>query len=192
MERNIIQKSLFCVAFFKFSHKKGSFIIKNKLKKRFLIVLVVVSVFTCFICMLQNYKSILRENGYENLYRNKEYETDKIVRVYSAEDGQIVQIIKTQGFHDGMEIAVIIGEEEITKVLILKHDETQKYGGYVTQLWFLQRFNLPINKKLELVKLTKEKENEVIAITGATLTSEAVVQSVNECINNYRRMSDEK
>jgi len=118
------------------------------------------------------------------------YEVGDIVRVY-IKDQQMIQIVDTTAYHDHLIYAVTIESGEIRDVTIISHQETEDYGDYIETDWFVDRLLLKCNELLEVVKLSKKAPNQVVAITGATITSQALVNGINECIENYRRYLDE-
>jgi len=118
------------------------------------------------------------------------YEVGDIVRVY-IKDQHMIQIVDTTAYHDHLIYTVTIESGEISDVTIISHQETEDYGDYIETDWFIDRLLLKCNEPLEVVKLSKKAPNQVVAITGATITSQAVVNGINECIENYRRYLDE-
>lgn len=128
--------------------------------------------------------------------RLNKYEDDSIIRVYKVskeadEKYHIVQIVRSKGYKDYIKFMVTIDNDskKISDIHIIEHNETHDYGGYVTKDWFLKRFiNKPINQSLKIAKIVSENPWEVTAITGATITSEAVVKGVNLCIENIKTM----
>lgn len=139
-------------------------------------------------CSKDRYLEKLGSNNYENLSRLEEYETKKIVRVYQSKAGNIVQLVRISGYKENMEFIFEIDGDSVSNVVLLDENETENYGGYVTEEWFLKRLYLPIKNEIEVVKMAKEKENQVVAITGATITSERAVKGLNLCIENFRRI----
>jgi len=123
-------------------------------------------------------------DSYDEQYQNREssYETDEIYRCYNLEDQQYYFITKTTGYDEDMLIGVLMKSEAILSVDILYENESDKYGEYVTEDWFLERFVMDLTDKLELVKMKKNNDNEVVAITGATMSSQGVLDAVNKCI----------
>ncbi|WP_461204700.1 FMN-binding protein [Clostridium sp. DL1XJH146] len=159
------------------------------MKSKLIPVLLCIFVFAlCAItgCSQDEYLEKLNSSGYEKLTRLKEYETDEIVRVYENEEGNIVQVVRALGYEDDIEMLFEIDGKDVRNVVILEENETEDYGGYVREEWFLKRFYLPIENEIELVIMAKKEENQVVAITGATITSDAVVYGLNLCIENYR------
>lgn len=110
-----------------------------------------------------------------------ELETDTIYRCYK-EDQNYYFITSTYGYEEDMLIGVSVSSTRIEKISILYENESEDYGEYVIESWFLDRFIMPTPTNIKLVKRKKSHENEVIAITGATITSQAVVDGVNKCI----------
>jgi Na+-translocating ferredoxin:NAD+ oxidoreductase RnfG subunit len=122
--------------------------------------------------------------------RIKSYEAGEIVRVY-IDDQKMIQIVDTTAYHEHMIFTVVIEAGQIVDVSVISHNETVGYGDYIEKDWFQERLLLATDKPLEVVKLSKEKSNEVVAITGATITSRKMVEGVNDCIDNYWRYLDE-
>lgn len=157
--------------------------------------------FTCFLaaCSCQetvpDYILGLTADG-ESIERMEEYEGDGIAAVYAVgtkgkSPRMVAQESYVPGFNDTIKVLVLIDiPTGLTEgVHILEHHETENYGGYVTEEWFLQRFvGKDAGTKLELVKMAAESKEDIVAITGATYTSQAVVDAVNMCLINYRKI----
>jgi uncharacterized protein with FMN-binding domain len=133
--------------------------------------------------------SFFQKDGYkayadESANRLKEYEAGEVIRFYVSENS-VTQIVHTKGYHENLIFKVTISNDQISHFEILSQEETEDYGGYITKAWFAKRLLLSCDEHLEIVKLAKEKANEVVAVTGATISSTAVVVGVNTCIDNY-------
>ncbi len=87
-----------------------------------------------------------------------------------------------EGYEDWILLDVVIAEQEVIEVEVVYSKESDGYGSYVEEEWFLSRTLLSTDPALELVKYRKELSNEVVAITGATMTSQGVVDAINACI----------
>ncbi len=131
----------------------------------------------------------------ETASRLKKFEEQDILRVYLVKSEgtpqKIIQKISTNGFVDTITMMVTIDfdTERIESVEILKHTETEDYGGYVIEDWFLNRFKgNEASQTLTLVKMFKKKTNEIVTITGASKTSAAVVNGVNLSLQNFLRI----
>ncbi len=114
-------------------------------------------------------------------------EKDKnIVEVFKAKDssgtkGYVVKAISS-GF--GGEIEVVTGfdlEGKITGMRMGTNSETPGLGDNAKKPFFYEQFKgLDVNKPLGVSKV-EAKDNDILAISGATITSRAVVKGVNSC-----------
>ncbi len=133
----------------------------------------------------------------EKAQRLGQYEGDHIVAVYLAEAGsnrRLVQIATSQGFKGPMQFQVDIDlkAKVISRVQVLSQQETEDYGGYVTEDWFLERFvGKSADSRLRLAKMAAKTPEEVVAITGATVTSRGALDAVNKCLDNYLKLERE-
>lgn len=143
-------------------------------------------------------------NTYGNSKVIKEFEIDKDLKsnncyvekaIMIKNNGTklLCQFVKVKAFHDGMYlmISIDIETDTIHEVSIIEHYETEDYGGYVSDKWFLDRFkDKDVMIPLESVVMINKKDNQIVAITGATITSQAVVNSVNLCMKNYNKLKE--
>jgi len=96
------------------------------------------------------------------------------------------------GYRSAIDLFVLIDGEknELLGIRVLQHDETPLYGGdSLTKEWFLDRFN---NKSagayLNRVVLEPSRPNDIIQITCATVSSQAVINGVNAAMGTYREL----
>jgi len=115
--------------------------------------------------------------------RNEDLEGGDVLRSYVLNNGEKLFLVQAQGYEEDLLLSVHMDNESIIKVNVLYENESEDYGEYVTSDWFLERFEMKIPSEIKLVKRKKSNDNEVIAITGATNTSQAVVGAINKCIN---------
>ncbi len=135
----------------------------------------------------------------ESIKRLDRFESQSITAVYiirsdGEEKKSIIQEAGAEGFKDIIRVLTLIDAQTglIEKVEVLEHHETEDYGGYVTEEWFLDRFTGKNAKNgLKLVKRAAKRQEDIAAITGATYTSQAVIDAVNLCLENYRKISEE-
>ncbi|MBA3065942.1 FMN-binding protein [bacterium] len=96
------------------------------------------------------------------------------------------------GFQD--EIKAVIGVdknmEEIKGIIILKCLETPGLGGEVTKDKFLKQF-LVKNSPFTVVKTAPREKYDIQAVTGATISSRAVVKMINERLARMRAVIKE-
>ena len=68
-------------------------------------------------------------------------------------------------------------DKHITGISIGKHNETAGLGANATKPSFKDKFRGKLHP--ELVKIPSNDNQEIVAITGATITSQAVTDGVN-------------
>ncbi|SDK16373.1 FMN-binding protein [Natronincola ferrireducens] len=107
----------------------------------------------------------------------------------------ILQWVEKEGFNGKIQLLVTVDVEEdrVLKVEVLDHQETDSYGGYITEDWFLDRF-IGKDPQYQLVaaKVTAKNPEDISIVTGATITSEAVINAVNDAMENYLRIKKEE
>ena len=146
---------------------------------------------TAPVIAVQEAEKLLR--GYEEVYPGADdYVPDGDTpegqpgsRTLAMKDGQaagVVYLVEPKGY--GGEISMLVGFDipgaKITGIKILSQGETPGLGGNCTQPWFAERFaGKTAQRELGVVKTETAAEDEVQAITAATITSRAVAAGVN-------------
>ena len=87
------------------------------------------------------------------------------------------------------EIEAVVGFDAVSRRLtgvdFIKQNETPGLGGRITEMWFREQFKGKTGPFIRVPEGTgSDSETEFDAITGATLTSKAVQQILNETIEN--------
>ena len=90
------------------------------------------------------------------------------------------------GFQDKIEL-VIAADKDFEKIAgfdVLASNETPGFGDQIKDAYFRDQFKEAPLQQLQLVKTGEPKkiDSEIVAITGATISSEAVVQIINNSI----------
>lgn len=110
-------------------------------------------------------------------------------RAYKV-DGQIKTFVSScVGYNGPIDLLVAFDgdKDELLGVHILEHEETDRYAEYIEEDWFLSRFkNIMIKKYLNLVVLDKEEAEDIVQVTGATVSSQAMINAVNAAIGAYQ------
>lgn len=98
------------------------------------------------------------------------------------------------GFQDKIELVVAVdrGFEKIVGFDVLASSETPGFGDKIKQPDFQKQFKGKTADKLELIKSGEAKDNKILAITGATISSESVVKIINHYISNVREEMQRK
>lgn len=142
------------------------------------------------------YNYIRQKSGNSLIIRARKYENEYIEKAYQIFNlrGKVVelaQLVEIQGYKNPIKILVYmdVEEQKIKEIKILEEHETKDYGGYVKEEWFADRFKDKSSKEeLRLVKVIAKDSNEIVAITGATITSSSVVTGVNMAIKNFNEI----
>jgi len=119
-------------------------------------------------------------------------------KVVSAE-GKIVGWAFTcegSGFADKIKLVLTVDDrfEKLRGYGVLSSNETPGFGDKIKEPYYRQQFNGAPVTELELVKLgdPDDKDSEIVAITGATVSSEAVVTTVNMYLGQIKNHMQEK
>ncbi|WP_099187579.1 RnfABCDGE type electron transport complex subunit G [Tepidibacter mesophilus] len=121
----------------------------------------------------------------------EEVESAMVKEIYQGLDGSEVvgYTIKTapKGYAGEVEVMVGIGADgTIQGISIGNHAETPGLGAKAADEPFKSQYNgKSVDKNIEVIKTPGPKENEIVAIAGATITSKAVTDGVNEAIRIY-------
>lgn len=119
----------------------------------------------------------------ENFERVEEKEDENILRVYDLGEQTYSVVTKVMGFEGMIFIDVRLEDQAIHEVKIIHENESEGYGHYIVESWFLERFQISGYEELKLTKYFKEQEDEVVAVTGATISSQAVLDAVNNTLD---------
>lgn len=91
------------------------------------------------------------------------------------------------GFQGNIKIMVGLNADflKLKAIKILEQSETPGLGNRIQEPAFEGQFmNLEIKPKIEYIKYRKpEKPNQIQAITGATISSDAVVKNINNAVS---------
>lgn len=132
---------------------------------------------------------ILKEADEFKLLEDKA--NDKILEVNAGyKNGELIGYalkVSPKGYGGTVEIMVGISTKgSIGGIKILSHSETPGLGAKASEPDFSDLFTgKSIDKKLEVVKGKASNDNEIDAITGATITSRAVTNGVNDAVDFY-------
>lgn len=128
-------------------------------------------------------------NKFEEI--KEDFNAPLVREVYKGlKDGQVVgYTIKTAPSGYGGEVEVMVGistEGNITAVSIGNHTETPGLGAIAKDDSFNDQYDgKSVSKNLEVIKNGTPQDNQIVAISGATITSDAVTTGVNAAIELY-------
>lgn len=118
----------------------------------------------------------------------------KTYSVYKASypDGTLagwVAKAKGQGYGDKIELLVGLNPDasQLTGLFILDQKETPGLGNKIIEPdWRGQFVQKPTDKNLQVVKTGAKSENEINAITGATISSKSTTTIINTTVANIK------
>lgn len=113
-----------------------------------------------------------------------------VLEVTEGKDGSEIKgytiKVAPKGYAGAIEMTVGISTEgKVTGIKILNHSETPGLGAVATEPSFYGQYKDKKATQLEVVKGQASADNQISAITGATITSRAVTNGVNEAIKFY-------
>lgn len=116
--------------------------------------------------------------------------SDKVLSVTEGKDGSELKgytiKVAPKGYGGAIEMMVgITTDGKVSGIKILSHSETPGLGANAETPQFSGQYKDKPAKELEVVKGTASADNQIAAITGATITSRAVTKGVNEAIEFY-------
>lgn len=110
----------------------------------------------------------------------------EIAEVLEAKDeqgnvaGYVMNLLAKEGY--GGDIAIVAGVQKdgkLTGISVLSHSETAGLGAKCTEESFTSQFDGLQGPVISYSKTGKSSENEFDAISGATITSSAVMKGIN-------------
>lgn len=124
----------------------------------------------------------------------------KEIRVYKANDANGFHrgwVVPATGLGFADRIDILVGTDAnvttITGMYVLGQKETPGLGNKIVEDEFRGRFKgKPAATALTVVKSTPQADNQVLAVTGATVSSESVVSILNAALANVRQAVAEK
>lgn len=136
-------------------------------------------------------------SGSETVTQNKDLAAETFIkenfpaikRVYEIDGKPAAFVTETIGYKGKIMILSVLDPDKgvLMGVKVLSHEDTPEYADHIKKKWFLKRFeNLPVAHYLKLVILEKEKPEEIIQVTGATVTSQGVLNGVNAAIGGWQ------
>lgn len=146
----------------------------------------------------QNQQEALRKAIFQVLPEIESFETVvkdemKIYKGFSA-SGELVGyafVGEGPGYQGTIRIMIGVGPriEQTLGIQILESVETPGLGQKINSSFFRDQFHqLDVTPSIELVKKEPTESNEVEAITGATISSQSVVDIVNRTVGKVQRL----
>jgi len=125
--------------------------------------------------------------SHEALTKERAGKFPAVVKVF-RQDELYAFIVKPVGYNGPVTLALVIDGDTGTSMglRIIDHAETRHYVRDMDSPWFVGRFQgKSALEYLTPVKVKAGSEREIVAITGATVTTEAIVNGVNSAFGVY-------
>lgn len=106
--------------------------------------------------------------------------------------GYVFQVCEANGY--GGDITFMVGiqmDQTVNGISILSINETAGLGMNATKPAFSDQFKDKQVEQFEYTKTGSTKENEIDAISGATVTTKAMVNGTNACISAFKHVVKE-
>ncbi|MBN1942065.1 MAG: FMN-binding protein [Phycisphaerae bacterium] len=114
-----------------------------------------------------------------------------VLKVYNTEGEHVGWVIPATGMGYSDAIKALLGLDaqarSITGIYILDQKETPGLGSKITTDWNRQYVGKTILPPLTVVKTTPTKENEIKAISGATISSNSLTDIVNRAAEAFAK-----
>jgi electron transport complex protein RnfG len=116
-----------------------------------------------------------------------------VYKALSADGGCIgwAFVAEGSGFADKIEVVIAVDEgfKELAGFDVLASNETPGFGDQIKLNYYRDQFNNAPAMKLELSKTgdAQKIDSEIVAITGATVSSQAVVDILNNYIGQVKK-----
>lgn len=131
--------------------------------------------------------NVLPDATFTEIPIEKPQEYEKLMNVFEAKDGSgtlsgyAFKLGTKEGYSDVIELIVGIDlKGNITGIDVIKQNETPGLGAKADDENFKSQYIGKRADVLEVIKSGSVNEQEIVAISGATITSKAVTYAVNE------------
>lgn len=115
----------------------------------------------------------------------------KVFEIKNGDKNDYAFTVAPVGFRGHIDTIVVIdgAQNQVRDIKIIDHEETLIYAESLTEDWFLDRFRgKSIKEYLQRAILETNKPNEIIQITAATISTQAVINGVNSAIGAYHEL----
>jgi len=106
-----------------------------------------------------------------------------------TESGLYGFIVRPIAYNGPVTLALVIDGESGRSLgmRILRHEETEHYVRDMEREWFTGRFlDKSVSDYLQVVRVEARSERDIVSITGATITTEGIVNGVNAAFGMFR------
>lgn len=135
-------------------------------------------------------QDISRKMVLPEVYEFKEYQAIEGCYIGYDTSGEIIGytfITKSSGYSGDISVMTGIEKSGMVKgVVVLSQSETPGLGANIQKDEFLNKYKgKKVKDRISVVKKSVPKDNEVEAVTGATISSKAATKAVNDALYRY-------
>ena len=133
--------------------------------------------------LLEESSALLAERGYDGCLIN---DVLAVTDASGSVEGYVIAATSPSGYGGDVQIAIGIKDGIITGFDVVSNSETAGLGSKCTNDEFTSQFDGKSAIELEYTKTGAAEPNQIDAISGATITTNAVTQAVNSAIVFYQ------
>lgn len=133
--------------------------------------------------LLEKAPEVLASAGFDGCFIN---DVLAVTNAQGSVEGYVIASTSPNGYGGNLQIAVGIKDGVITGFEVVSNSETAGLGSKCTEPEFASQFKGKSAAKLEYTKTGASADNEIDAISGATITTNAVTEAVNSAIIFYQ------
>lgn len=111
-----------------------------------------------------------------------------IEKIYAIDDKPAAFIASGTGYEGTIKVLIVMdnSEEKIAGIRVLEQGDTPLYADSIKESWFADKFKgLGLSEYLNRVVLDPQKPTDIVQVTGASLSSQAVINNVNSALGAW-------
>lgn len=116
---------------------------------------------------------------------------NQLYKLTDDRDTYYAMVLSPHGYRAPIKMMVVIdhAHKQVMGIKVMQQDETPGYGEWLAEDWFTQRFKgKSVDQYLKRAVLEAHDANDIIQITSATVTTQAVLNGVNSAMGIYREL----
>lgn len=111
-----------------------------------------------------------------------------IEKIYAIDDKPAAFVASGTGYEGTIKVLIVMdnSEEKIAGIRVLEQGDTPLYADSIKESWFTDKFKgLGLSEYLNRVVLDPQKPTDIVQVTGASLSSQAVINNVNSALGAW-------
>ena len=153
--------------------------------------IIIVSLFMLCSCSNSNLENIVSKvdsdsSGYKSIDVTTKEKTAfadaSIIVIYenTTSGKQVFDVVSKNGRNGNVEMAILIENNMVINIAVISHQESEDHADRVFKDSYLNQYkNIDLTKKLLVSGGVPSSDNDIVVVSGATITSNAVLDCVN-------------